>query len=1012
MKKIFLILYLSMFYLSSFSQNCLNDSLNISTGYDPRTNQAANGLDPRWRIINANANAIGGSAFLGGLALPALAPVLQQINALHTPSGGNINYPANPVDPRHRYISWSNNPTQTYDLVGQIGNQIAGFQRIFRTCVNDTIRFTRNIAADNNFQNVLIDNIPIIGNNQILFLSAGSHTITFELVNTFAGWTGGTSWNPTSILIEGHLISTRGINSIVQEYCYCDNYICKDSCTDEFWGLRGNDVKTNYFIGSINNADFKIRTNNTEKAVITASGNVGIGSSTPTHKLHIEGNARVTILPTSQPKDALVFSSTGTTPGELRSLATTGNTNEYLAGDGTWQKIVVPTNNFWNLTGNTIVNTDFIGTINNDDFRIRTNNIPAASFTSQTPNRTNSNFLLNPSISWNGNIGSSNVIGVNTNLTNTNNNQRLRITSGNSDPMNGSQGASIDLHGNNTFQNQGKLDLVAGAVANTTKSAIRFWTNTTATTQSEKVTILGNGNVGVGTTTPTEKLHIMDGNILVDAINSTTTNPRFVGIQYTGAGAGQAATFNFGDRLNSFSSSFGGKMITQSFWGIKFVGNRQSATPFGFEAGNLVNQAALEVTSDVIGSHYTPGPIFQVTGAPNQSAFLQEWRNNAALSLGVVTANGRFGIGNDNPGNVLEIRGENPVTSNTNRDANTGISGQRFRNLRSGATAITNPGLGVLSVNANGDVIYVATPTASGLTNSCSTKNLNFVPKYDGANSLTCSQIFDNGTSVGIGATGPFTYSLTTFPPFSGGSVTTTGTLKLDVNGIVRCTGIFATSDEKLKTNIKSIENANSIISKLNGKTYFWSKEYLKDANLDNGRHYGFLAQDLEKIMPEAVIKDENGRYAVEYNAIIPVLVESQKELIKENEELKSKLAGYDEKFELLEKSIAALCENGCGGLKEIGAKTTSDVDALFQSIPNPTDDVALINYYLTKEYNDATISISTTEGKTIQTINLESKVGNGSVKISLGSLAQGTYLYTLTAGKRIVDTKKLQIMN
>ncbi len=265
--------------------------------------------------------------------------------------------------------------------------------------------------------------------------------------------------------------------------------------------------------------------------------------------------------------------------------------------------------------------------------------------------------------------------------------------------------------------------------------------------------------------------------------------------------------------------------------------------------------------------------------------------------------------------------------------------------------------------------------------------------------------------NVGIGSTGPFTYSLTSIPPFSGGTVTTTGTLKLDVNGIVRCTGIFATSDEKLKTEIKSIENSNSIISKLNGKTYYWSKEYSQDASLDNSRHYGFLAQELEKIMPEAVIKDENGRYAVEYNSIIPVLVESQKELIKKNEELKSKLVIYDEKFALLEKSLAVLCESGCAGLEKLGAKTTSDVDALYQSIPNPTDDVALINYYLTKEYTDAIITISTQDGKQIQSFKLEPKTGNGSVKVSLGSLASGTYLYTLVAGERVVDTKRLQIV-
>jgi hypothetical protein len=105
------------------------------------------------------------------------------------------------------------------------------------------------------------------------------------------------------------------------------------------------------------------------------------------------------------------------------------------------------------------------------------------------------------------------------------------------------------------------------------------------------------------------------------------------------------------------------------------------------------------------------------------------------------------------------------------------------------------------------------------------------------------------------------------------------------------------------------------------------------------------------------------------------------------------------------------LCESGCEGLKKSGEGSSSEVDVLYQSIPNPTDDVALINYYLTREYRDAFITVSTQDGKMIQSIKLDPKKGNGSVKLTLGSLANGTYLYTLVAGERVVDTKRLQII-
>ncbi|MBL7789252.1 MAG: tail fiber domain-containing protein [Chitinophagales bacterium] len=366
----------------------------------------------------------------------------------------------------------------------------------------------------------------------------------------------------------------------------------------------------------------------------------------------------------------------------------------------------------------------------------------------------------------------------------------------------------------------------------------------------------------------------------------------------------------------------------------------------------------------------------------------------AGTQKAVVTTSGNIGINNLAPSNRLE------VTHGT-----AGNSGLRLTNLISGTSTTTNNANQVLSVTSNGDVVLVN--TNQGISSSCSTQF--YVPRVNitGSSNLTCSQIYDNGSSVGISSTGPFNYTLTTIPPFSGGTVTTTGTLKLDVNGIIRCTGIFATSDEKLKTEINSIKSAKSIISKLNGKTYFWNKQYAESASLDNGRHYGFLAQELEKVMPEAVLKDNHGRYAVEYNALIPVLVESQKELINENETLKAKISSLEERFTLLENSLVTICESGCIGLK----KEVKNMDVLYQSIPNPTDDVALINYILSQDDQDAYISVFSNEGKQLKTIRLESKIGKGNVKISLTELSAGVYPYSLIISGKVIDTKRLQII-
>lgn len=112
------------------------------------------------------------------------------------------------------------------------------------------------------------------------------------------------------------------------------NCHCEDSCN---WSLTGNsNVKPWNFIGPLNAADFKIRTANTQRMVVTATGDVGINTTSPAKLLDVNGEARVASLPAAVPNDRIVFADNA---GDLRSLATTGNTNQYLSGDGTWQTL-------------------------------------------------------------------------------------------------------------------------------------------------------------------------------------------------------------------------------------------------------------------------------------------------------------------------------------------------------------------------------------------------------------------------------------------------------------------------------------------------------------------------------------------------------------------------------------------------------------------------------------------------------------------------------------------------
>ena len=82
-------------------------------------------------------------------------------------------------------------------------------------------------------------------------------------------------------------------------------------------------------------------------------------------------------------------------------------------------------------------------------------------------------------------------------------------------------------------------------------------------------------------------------------------------------------------------------------------------------------------------------------------------------------------------------------------------------------------------------------------------------------------------------------------------------------------------SDITLKENIKPIENALDKVEKLQGVTFNWKEPGLANLNKD----IGFIAQDVQKVLPELVRENENGKLSLRHQGIVPILLEAIKEL-------------------------------------------------------------------------------------------------------------------------------------
>jgi flagellar biosynthesis chaperone FliJ len=208
------------------------------------------------------------------------------------------------------------------------------------------------------------------------------------------------------------------------------------------------------------------------------------------------------------------------------------------------------------------------------------------------------------------------------------------------------------------------------------------------------------------------------------------------------------------------------------------------------------------------------------TSISNRSLF--DWRSYTTSYMR-MNANGYLGIGTSLPQAQLHTTGT-----------------VRFQGLSS---AIGNY---IVMADYSGNISRYSLPSSSLMAFATSSPTLNSLPRFNASNVLVSSQIYDDGTNIGIG-----------------GSPATNA--KVTVYGVVN-----TLSDAREKTNITHLENALDKIEALNGYNYNWK-------NSDE-KQIGLIAQEVEKVIPEAVSENQQGTKFLNYDGIIPVLTEAIKE--------------------------------------------------------------------------------------------------------------------------------------
>ena len=261
------------------------------------------------------------------------------------------------------------------------------------------------------------------------------------------------------------------------------------------------------------------------------------------------------------------------------------------------------------------------------------------------------------------------------------------------------------------------------------------------------------------------------------------------------------------------------------------------------------------------------------------SAFASYTGTTNVVTLGTVTT------GTWNATTIATNKGGTGLTSFTSGGAVYATSSSA---LTTGTLPATAGGTGVTSSTGNGNLLIGN--SSNGWTVATLTGTVNRITVTNSSGGITLSAPQDLATSSN--------------PQFGSLGV---GTAASGTAGEIRATADITSyySDERLKENIELISNALDKVISLRGVTYNANQLAESFGFKNKEKQVGVLAKDVQQVLPEAVkpapfdivlfenieISRSGENYkTVQYEKLVPLLIEAIKELNKEVQQLKGRL--------------------------------------------------------------------------------------------------------------------------
>jgi len=380
----------------------------------------------------------------------------------------------------------------------------------------------------------------------------------------------------------------------------------------------------------------------------------------------------------------------------------------------------------------------------------------------------------------------------------------------------GASGAFTDYKVNNILESRILALPSELRVQNITNGTIGFYTNS-----AEQMRLTSTG-LGIGTSSPSSKLEVLNAGDSIVTITGNTASGNFAGIDFKR----NTGTVNASIRSDSVGANDAGELLFQTRPNAGSLTTRMTLDP----SGNL----GLGVTPSAWGSGWPALQVFRAVMHSNTSDGRASFGNNYYVD----GTNGRY-IATAAATQLMQVSGE-----------------YRFFNAPSGTAGNAITFTQAMTLDGSGRLLIAGTSSSN-----ISGQAQNLLVYSSGTNAIGGYQTAAGGycfASYAVSNGGTYFHMVFSDAGTSHGSITSNGTT----------TSYNVTSDRRLKENIQDAESASNLIDSLQVRKFDWKSD-------GSHQRYGFVAQELVTVAPEAVHQpaDPDEMMAVDYSKLVPMLV-------------------------------------------------------------------------------------------------------------------------------------------